>query len=474
MKAKFSVILMLLINLFIPNGRIAACTIFMANDGHHVWVGNNEDESPVLTYRLWYYPAFHKDYGYMLWTELSDNESLNRMMYKNPQGGMNQYGLFMDYTAIAELPATKDPKKKDREEEVVTDVLKQCKTVAEALKYIAQFNLIRLTGAQLFIGDASGDYAVVHGGYVLNKQSKNFALTNYSVKNNYHEACWRRDAAIQYFDQNSTYSLTEIKDLLQKTSQKKPSNIISNYSMAADLPAKVIHLYYKNDFSTPRVISLEKELKKGKHYRDMAAYFPLSIKDIMVKKYTLGGINLVLSAYQTLRKNDPGKYNFKNNDALELAISAIAADQTKDAIRFLECLKSYDPNGIAINAWLGVAYRREGQTEKSNKCFASVLALDPNNYIATLFGKQKAHQVTFMMNDFQAAEQVFILADFSKWQAIPMKKEHGLWTCQIEVPPGEYNYKFLVNKEYLADQLNLLYTGSGEKIYSKLYVWPGD
>eukprot|EP01132_Coremiostelium_polycephalum_P019994 gene19994-23779_t len=428
MKAKFSVILMLLINLFIPNGRISACTIFMANDGHHVWVGNNEDESPVLTYRLWYYP-----------------------------GGMNQYGLFMDYTAIAELPAIKDPKKKDREEEVVTDILKQCKTVAEALKYIAQFNLIRLTGAQLFIGDASGDYAVVHGGYVLNKQSKNFALTNYSVKNNYHEACWRRDAAIQYFNQNSTYSLTEIKDLLQKTSQKKPSNIISNYSMAADLPAKVIHLYYKNDFSTPRVISLEKELKKGKHYRDMAAYFPLSIKDIM-----------------TLRKNDPGKYNFKNNDALELAISAIAADQTKDAIRFLECLKSYDPNGIAVNAWLGVAYRREGQTEKSNKCFASVLALDPNNYIATLFGKQKAHQVTFMMNDFQAAEQVFILADFSKWQAIPMKKEHGLWTCQIEIPPGEYNYKFQVNKEYLADQVNLLYTGAGSKIYSKLYVWPGD
>ncbi|WP_447637423.1 hypothetical protein [Flavobacterium microcysteis] len=32
-----------------------ACTIFMANDGRNVWIGNNEDEDPALLYRLWYF-----------------------------------------------------------------------------------------------------------------------------------------------------------------------------------------------------------------------------------------------------------------------------------------------------------------------------------------------------------------------------------------------------------------------------------
>src|SRR5580704_14044711 len=49
-----------------------ACTIFMANDGKNVWIGNNEDEVPTKKYRLWYYPAKKDNYGYMLWTELID------------------------------------------------------------------------------------------------------------------------------------------------------------------------------------------------------------------------------------------------------------------------------------------------------------------------------------------------------------------------------------------------------------------
>lgn len=250
-----------------------ACTIFMANDGKHVWVGNNEDEVPALTYRLWYYPRLDKHYGYMIWTELSADEKLNKIMYKNPQGGMNQYGVFMDYTAIEEIPATRDPLKKDRTEEVVTDVLQRCKTVEEAITYISQFNLIRLTGAQLFIGDAGGDYAVVHGSYIIRKTSKWFALTNYAVNHNHYEPCWRRDTASKYLAENKTYHLKDVVTLLEKTTQKKPNEIVSNYSMAADLRSRTIHLYYKGDFSRWAVISLQKELKSGMHQKDMIGYF---------------------------------------------------------------------------------------------------------------------------------------------------------------------------------------------------------
>lgn len=35
---------------------VNACTIFMANDGRNVWIGNNEDELQNVKYRMWYYP----------------------------------------------------------------------------------------------------------------------------------------------------------------------------------------------------------------------------------------------------------------------------------------------------------------------------------------------------------------------------------------------------------------------------------
>lgn len=250
-----------------------ACTIFMANDGKHVWVGNNEDEVPSLTYRLWYYPRLGEDYGYMIWTELSDDEKLNKIMYRNPQGGMNEYGLFMDYTAIDEIPARRYSYKQDRNEEIATDLLRKCKTVEEAITYISRFNLLRLTGAQLFIGDASGDYAVVHGSYIIRRTTRNFALTNYAVNNNHYEPCWRRDTAMKYLSEDRTYHLKDVAFLLEKTTQKKPNDIISNYSMATDLRSKTIHLYYKGDFSRPVIISLKKELNKGRHQRDMISYF---------------------------------------------------------------------------------------------------------------------------------------------------------------------------------------------------------
>jgi tetratricopeptide (TPR) repeat protein len=448
-----------------------ACTIFMANDGHRVWIGNNEDEAPSLTYRLWYYPAAGGNYGYMLWTELSDDGKLDHLMYKNPQGGMNEWGLFLDYTAIEDIPAVKEEGKENREEEVVTDILKQCKTVDEALKYISRFNLVRLTGAQLFLADANGKYAVAHGSYIITPETRNFALTNYSIKNAHHEACWRRDAATEYLSGDRHYRLPDIVALLQRTTQKKPSNLVSNYSMAADLHAKTIHLYYKNDFSTPAVISLAAELKSGEHYRDMVSYFPLRLTGIIAEKYNSGGIDSAIATYEYLRKNCSGKYNFKNNDAIDLALLAIAEGKTRDGIRFLECLKRYDPERRDIDTWLGVAYRRDDNIKESRRCFDKVLAVDPDNYVAILFGRQKDHNVTFRMKDFEAAEEVSLAGDFSKWKPIPMKKEKGMWTCQVQIPPGAYNYKFIINKEYLADQINLMYTGSGPDIYSKLYVW---
>jgi len=452
---------------------VNACTIFMANDGRNVWIGNNEDELQNVKYRMWYYPAKKDNYGYSIWTELSFGKLLNGFSYLNPQGGLNEYGLFMDFTAIDQISVVKDGQKKNRKKQVVTDILKKCKTVDEALTYINKYNLIKLTTAQLFIGDASGNYATVTGGYVVRKTDNSFALTNYCINNEHKEACYRRDVATHYLNSSAAFQLDNIKTILEKSTQKLPNNLISNYSMAVNLKTSTIYLYYKNDFTTVSTLTLAKELKKGKHHKDIQNYFPKSIVNILETTFKNNGINSTIEQYKTLRKTAYDKYNFKNDDAINLAISWIEKGKTKEALKLLECLKEFDPLKTNIYSWLGVAYRKENNIEESNKNFTKAFEENPDNYIATLFGKQENQKIIFKLPDFEGAEQVAVMGDFTEWTRHPirMKKDNELWTCEVSLPKGEVTYKFIVNNQYLADSKNFMHIGTGANIYSKLYVW---
>ena len=465
----FIFFLILLTNTFISN----ACTIFMANDGQNVWVGNNEDEVFTTKYRMWYYPARNENFGYMIWTELSIGKLFHGLMYKNPQGGLNEYGLFMDYTAIDEVPVTNDKNRKDRKKQVVTDILRKCRTVQEALNYISQYNLVKLNKAQLFIGDASGDYATVTGGYIVRKTENNFTLTNYSINNGHKEACYRRDVANNYLSSTKTFQLDDIKNILQKSTQKPPQTLITNFSMAVDMKNSTIHLYYKNDFTTEKIINLKDELKNGKHHQDLVDYFPKDISNLVEKKFESNGINEAIATYKELRKSSPDEYNFKNNSVVDLAIKWIGKGKVKEAISLLETLKEFDPDRTEIYTWLGVAYRKDNNLSESAKNFSKALEQKPNDYLATLWGRQDNQKVIFRLNDFEGAEQVSLMGEFTQWKknAIKMIKQNGVWTCEAIMPKGENIYKFRVNNENLTDKINRMYVGTGADMYSKIYVW---
>ncbi len=454
-----------------------ACTIFMANDGKNVWIGNNEDELQNTKYRIWFYPAKQGEYGYAIWTDLNiklfSSINLNMLAYLNPQGGLNEHGLFLDYTAIDEIPISKDEKKEDRKKQVATDLLKNCKTVDEALAYLSKFNLIKLNSAQLFIADATGNYATVTGDYVVKKTSNSFALTNYSIKDGKREACHRRDVVTQYLSQSASFQLSDITNLLEKSAQKFPYKYTTNVSMAANLKETTISFYYKHDFSTVASLSLSEELKKGKHHKDIETYFPENITPTLEKTYKKNGIKATLELYNTLRLTKTNQYNFKNNDVLKLAVSWIENGQTNDAIALLECLNEFEPSNSSIQTWLGIANRKMNNIEKSNAYFSKVLAKEPNDYLATLWGKQEAGKITFKLRDFEAAERVWLVGDFTNGTKNPikMRKENGYWTCEANLPRGEVSYRFVVNKSYYVDGINLMHVGKEESTLSKIYVW---
>lgn len=247
----------------------------MANDGNHVWVGNNEDEAPTMNYRFYFINSTNKNYGYMLWSEFHNHPEYDPIMDQYPQGGLNEYGLFMDYTAIDEIPVKEDENKEIRTKEVINDILKSCKTVEEAITFINKYNLINLASAQLYIADASGDYATVHGNYIVRKTSENFALTNYCIDESCtKEKCWRRETADNLLNtKGKQFELEDIKNILNSTAQKSTSDIITNYSMAVNLKTQTIYLYYKTDFSQYATIPLSSAIKKEKYFKDIQDYF---------------------------------------------------------------------------------------------------------------------------------------------------------------------------------------------------------
>ena len=460
--------------LFLGHGPTAeACTIFLANDGTHVWVGNNEDELQSKRYRMWYYPARKSAYGYAIWTELSFGRLLNGFSYLNPQGGLNEFGLFLDFTAIDQINLVQDDGKTNRKKQVVTDLLRTCKTVDEALTWLNRYNLVKLDKAQLFLADSTGNYATVTGGYVVPKTETNFALTNYCLKGGCSPVCHRQAVATSYLRSTARFEKEDVRNLLEKSAQKPPNNLISNYSMAIDLRTRTIYLYYQTDFSTNAVISLSLELSKGRHQKDMDAYFPLSIAPEIERVRAAQGLTAALDRYHVLRLQDSVRYRFSNNDAMNLAIGWLEKGRNNDAIQLLQCLAQSSPEKADLQAWLGVAYRKESDSVTSNQYFANAFRLYPRNYIANLFGRQVRGTVFFRLPDFEGAQKVSLMGDFSGWtrNPIPMTRVGGTWVCSVELPPGEVVYKFLVNDQYLADSQNFLHVGTGPDVFSKLYVW---
>lgn len=58
-----------------------------------------------------------------------------------------------------------------------------------------------------------------------------------------------------------------------------------------------------------------------------------------------------------------------------------------------------------------------------------------------------------------AAMSVQLVGDFTHWQQtpIPMHKEGGgVWQAALELPPGTYHYRFLVDGEWRDDPENTL------------------
>lgn len=450
-----------------------ACTIFIANDNKNVWVGSNEDDSPNKNYRLWFVPTKSKDEnGYIIWGGILKG-IVEPISNRFPEGGMNEYGLFIDAAALPEkILIQKDVSKKNWKGYVVKDILKKCKTVQEALTFLSQYNLSEQEKAQIFIADASGDYAIIHANYVIKKETANFVLSNYCLNDNKQHTCWRRNIVSDLLKDKSSFGLTDITNMLEKSTQTDYYNK-TNYSIAADLKQGIIHLFQHRDFNTDKILNVKDELKKGERTEDMINLFPKNISTELEKTLNQKGLSASIEQYKQLKNNASTDYNFNNNDVVNFAVQLIGQGKTSEASSFLKLTTDFQPENLDAKLWLGVVQKLENDNKSSSDIFEQLLQKQPQNYLTNLFGNQKSESVTFALDHFEDAKTVFLAGDFTDWKAkaIEMKKENNVWVCNLKIPKGEHQYKFIVDEVWVTDPKNSLTATLNKDINSKLIVW---
>ena len=458
-------------SLSVPNA--VSCTIFIANDNKNVWVGNNEDDSPNKNYRLWFEPSKTKnENGYIIWAGILKG-LVEKISHKFPEGGINEQGLFIDAAALPEkILIKKDASKKDWNGYVIKDILKKCKTVQEALVFLNQYNLVEQEKAQIFIADASGDYAIIHANYVIKKESNNFALTNYCLTDGKEHFCWRRNIVTDMLSTKAEYGLNDICTILEKSAQTDYFNK-TNYSIVANLKQVKVHLFQKNDFTTSKVLSVKEELLKGERSEDMINLFPKNISNELEKTLSKKGLSASIEQYKALKNTTSSMYNFQNNDVVDFSVQLIGQGKISEAKDFLKLTTEFQPENSYAKLWLGVASKLAKEDNQAVVLFTALLQKQPNSYLVNLFGNQNNSKVSFYLDHFEDAKTVYLAGDFTDWKtkAIEMKKEKDVWFCTLEIPKGEHQYKFIVEDIWVTDPKNPLIAMEKKNINSKLIVW---
>ena len=68
--------------------------------------------------------------------------------------------------------------------------------------------------------------------------------------------------------------------------------------------------------------------------------------------------------------------------------------------------------------------------------------------------RSTAKKVTFKYLA-EGATEVFVAGDFNAWKSAKLAKaKNGSWSKNFSVKPGKYEYKFLVNGEWITDPSN--------------------
>jgi len=183
----------------------SACTGIYASDGKTALAGNNEDFWLSNT-KMWFVPGEGGTYG-RVYFGFED---------MNPQGGMNEKGLFYDGFATQRCEVKSSLRKERYRGNIADDAMARCATVEEVIELFSRYNLQFLENAMLFFGDANGDSVIIEGDAFVRKQGRYQICTNFyqSLTKPEEIACGRFKIATRMFEESVDISVDLFRRIL--------------------------------------------------------------------------------------------------------------------------------------------------------------------------------------------------------------------------------------------------------------------
>ena len=102
-----------------------------------------------------------------------------------------------------------------------------------------------------------------------------------------------------------------------------------------------------------------------------------------------------------------------------------------------------------------------------------IAAFNPQRFLYATFGKgyndklvnTKTGNVEFRIKDRKEAKSVLVAGEFNKWapEGIAFEKEGNDWVCRLKLPRGIYQYKIIIDGNWMTDPSNpqTIYDGTG-------------
>jgi hypothetical protein len=272
------------------------CTIVSCSRNGKVFAAANEDDYASTLYsRVWFNPPTKERYGTVCFG-LPDLQA---------QAIMNEYGLYVDFTAQYGIDPAKFNIKHPYYGDLFFEMLGKCKTVKEALAFLQTHEYAY--SSQALLADAGGHSVIVNAGAKVMKEGDYQINTNFNISDLKKGISDRRyDIASSILSKPAALSVSYFKTLLDRTHQE--GDLTRIYSYVFDMKKGLIYVYFFHNFNNVYVIDIKKELKKGYRLENLGDHFPVSY------------------AYETLVKKDPG---FKKEQILS-AIYKKGLDVTVD------------------------------------------------------------------------------------------------------------------------------------------------
>jgi CubicO group peptidase (beta-lactamase class C family) len=109
----------------------------------------------------------------------------------------------------------------------------------------------------------------------------------------------------------------------------------------------------------------------------------------------------------------------------------------------------------------GEALLRTGHPKAAADAYERAAQLDTSNTTAKAIVQQiretnHSGNTTFMLKDYPYARSVQLTGDFNNWNRLtcPMIRENGQWIGRVDLDPGTYHYKFIVDGIGIIDPAN--------------------